>query len=79
LAAKRPTQIDRLRLQTAPPKEGDKRAFSGQTCQAEAIAPDDLATILRTAIEERVDQRVLERVLQQERRICRELTEKFAP
>src|SRR5262249_50698225 len=61
-----PEQIDRLRLPTAPPKETDHRAFYGATCQAEAIAPDDLATILREAIEARIDQRALSRVRRQE-------------
>jgi hypothetical protein len=72
-----PQQIGEYRLPTAPPKEGDKRAFSGITCQAEALPPDVLANILRTAIEERVDQRVLDRVLRQERRIRRDLTKRF--
>src|SRR5262245_33941437 len=64
-----PVQIRRYRLPTAPPKATDNRAFSGQTCQAEALPPDVLANILRTAIEESVDRRVLDRVLRQERRI----------
>jgi hypothetical protein len=72
-----PQQIRSYRLPTAPPKKDDKRAFSGMTCQAEALPPDVLANILRTAIEERVDQRVLDRVLRQERRIRRELIERF--
>jgi hypothetical protein len=72
-----PTQIKKYRLPTAPPKESDKRAFSGETCQAEALPPDVLANILRTAIEERVDQRVLDRVLRQGRRIRRELIQRF--
>jgi hypothetical protein len=72
-----PAQIREYRLPTAPPKATDNRAFSGQTCQAEALPPDVLANILRTAIEERVDQRVLDRVLRQERRIRRELIKKF--
>ena len=62
----------------APPKATDNRAFSGETCQAEALPPDVLASILRTAIEKRVDQRVLARVLRQERRIRRELSKRFA-
>ena len=74
-----PAQIQHYRLPTAAPKEGDKFAFAGQTCQAEALPPDVLASILRTALEERVDQRVLDRVLRQERRIRRELTKRFAP
>jgi hypothetical protein len=72
-----PAQIRQYRLPTAPPKPGDRRAF-GQTCQAEALPPDTLANILRTAIEERVDQRVLDRVLRQERRIRREMIERFS-
>jgi hypothetical protein len=61
-----PAQIKLYRLTTAPPKAGDKRAFSGQTCQAEALAPDRLASILRRAIEQRIDKHVLQRVLKQE-------------
>src|SRR5262245_47589691 len=72
-----PQQIGEYRLPTAPPKATDNRAFSGQTCQAEALPPDVLANILRSAIEERVDQRVLDRVLRQERRIRRELIKRF--
>ena len=74
-----PEQIGEYRLPTAPPKATDNRAFSGQTCQAEALPPDVLANILRSAIEGRVDQRMLDRVLRQERRIRRELTKRFAP
>src|SRR5262249_40064947 len=48
-----PEQIEEHELPTAPPKEGRKRAF-GQTCQAEALPPDVLANVLRTAIEARV-------------------------
>jgi hypothetical protein len=72
-----PQQMVEHRLPTAPPKATDNRAFSGETCQAEALPPDVLASILRTAIEERVDQRVLDRVLRQEQRIRRELIKGF--
>jgi len=72
-----PAQIQQYRLPTAPPKATDNRAFAGETCQAEALPPDALANILRTAIEERIDQRVLDRVLRQERRIRRELSKRF--
>jgi hypothetical protein len=68
-----PEQIRHYRLPTAPPKPTDNRAFHGQTCQAEALAPDVLANILRTALEQRIDQRLLDRVLRQERRVRREL------
>lgn len=42
-----PQQIGDLDLPTAPPKASDKRAFRGDTAQAEAIAPDMLASIVR--------------------------------
>ena len=63
-----PDQITRYRLDTAPPKATDNRAFTGKTCQAEALAPDDLAAIVRQAIEERIDQAVLDGVLRREKR-----------
>jgi hypothetical protein len=74
-----PSQIEEHRLPTVLPKATDNRAFSGETCQAEALPPDVLASILRTAIAERVDQRVLDRVLRQERRLRCELSKRFAP
>jgi hypothetical protein len=72
-----PEQIERYDLDTAPPKKDDKRAFSGDTCQAEALAPDVLANILRAAIEQRIDRRVYERVLKRERQVRRELLAKL--
>jgi hypothetical protein len=68
-----PEQIATYQLPTAPPKPTDCRAFTGDTCQAEALAPDVLAEILRTAIEARIDRRALDRVLRRERRVQREL------
>jgi hypothetical protein len=68
-----PEQIARYRLPTAPAKDTDKRAFSGETCQAEAFAPDVLANIVRTAIEQRIDRRVYESVLRRERKARRDL------
>jgi hypothetical protein len=68
-----PEQIRRYRLPTAPPKDTDRRAFNGQTCQAEALPPDVLTDILRTAIEQRTDRRAFERVLRQERAARRNL------
>jgi hypothetical protein len=65
--------IAQYSLPTAPPKEGDKRAFSGLTCQAEALAPDVLAQILRDAIESRIDINVLDRVRKRERKMQRQL------
>ena len=68
-----PQQIASYRLPTAPAKPTDTRAFRGQTCQAEALAPDDLANILRAAIEQRIDRRAYERVLRRERQVRRKL------
>jgi hypothetical protein len=68
-----PEQIERYALPTAPAKDTDKRAFSGETCQAEALAPDVLANILRTAIQQRIDNRAYESVLRRERKMRREL------
>lgn len=67
-----PEQIERYQLPTALPKKGthggSNIAFRGTTCQAEALAPDDLANIVRQAIASRVDEDVLERVLKREKR-----------
>jgi hypothetical protein len=72
-----PEQIAGYGLPTAPPKPTDRRAFEGATCQAEALAPNDLASILRTAIEARIDHRALERVFARERRVRRELNQRL--
>jgi hypothetical protein len=72
-----PAQIAEFNLPTAPPKPTDNRAFAGQTCQAEALAPDVLANIVRDAIEACIDRRVLERVERRERRIRRALLRKL--
>jgi hypothetical protein len=72
-----PRQIDRHNLPTAPPKPTDRRAFSGETCQAEALAPDVLAGILRDAIEARIDHHALDRVLHREREVQHELSERL--
>lgn len=45
-----PDHIARYGLPTAPPKETDRRNFTGQTVQAEALPPDILARILQDAI-----------------------------
>jgi hypothetical protein len=72
-----PQQIATYRLPTAPPKDTDRRAFRGRTCQAEALAPDVLANILRTAIEARMDMNQYRRVLRREQAVRRELTRKL--
>ena len=68
-----PEQIRQYGLPTAPPKSTDRRAFTGQTCQAEALPPDVLGEILRTAIEGRIDHKTLARVLAREKRTRRRL------
>jgi len=68
-----PEQVRRLRLPTAPPKEHDTRAFTGETTQAEAIAPDELARIVEAGICEQTDMEVFEAVKQEEARERREL------
>ena len=73
-----PKQVREFNLPIAPPKSTDRRAFRGQTCQAEALAPDVLAGILRDAIEARIDRRALDRVLRREQAVRRELTERLS-
>jgi hypothetical protein len=74
-----PAQVIEFDLPTAPPKPTDRRAFNGETCQAEALAPDVLASILRDAIEARIDRRAFNRVLRREREVRRELTARLSP
>ena len=64
-----PEQIAELALPTAPAKGGDGRAFAGETCQAEAIAPDELADIIQEAIDGRLDLDAYNDVLDRERSI----------
>ena len=63
-----PAQMKRYRLPTAPPKATDRRAFTGQTCQAEALPPDVLAQIVEAAILERLDEPQYKRVLRDEKK-----------
>lgn len=50
-----PDQMAEMNLPTAPAKKTDRRAFDGETTQAEAIPPDELTAILRNAIVTRQD------------------------
>jgi hypothetical protein len=68
-----PPQIARYNLPTNPAKKTDRRAFKGPTTQAEALAPDELAAILRSAITARLDTRAYEKVLRAERAARRDL------
>ena len=56
-------QAEELDLPTAPPKPTDRRAFHGETVQAEAIPPDVLAAMVRVAIEARQDAAIREALL----------------
>ena len=64
-----------LKLPTAPPKPTDKRAFAGQTVQAEAIPPDVLAEIVRDAIVSRQDGKIREDLLREESEARHDLLE----
>lgn len=50
-------QVDEYDLPTAPPKRTDTRSrrWVGETCQAEAMPPDQLAEIVRQAIRAQID------------------------
>ena len=61
-----PAQIAEFDLPTAPPKATDNRAFAGETVQAEALAPDVLAEIVRDAIVARLDVSAYEAALERE-------------
>lgn len=62
-----PEHVARYRLVTSPAKASDRRAFTGETVQAEALPPDVLANLVRSAIESELDLRVYLEVLEQER------------
>jgi len=49
-----PEQAQRLELPTAPAKVTDRRAFYGETVQAEAIAPDAISEMVKSAIASRL-------------------------
>jgi hypothetical protein len=57
-----------LRLPMAPAKTTDRRAFDGETVQAEAIPPDVLSELVRQAIVSRQDAKTRETVLKAEAR-----------
>lgn len=61
-------QVEEYDLPTAPPKASDTRSarWVGDTCQAEAMAPDDLAGILRAAILKHLDVEMYEDLLDTE-------------
>ena len=64
-----PEQIARFGLPTVPPKPTDRRSFTGETVQAEALPPDELARIVRAGIENRIDHEQLAATLADERAV----------
>lgn len=63
-----PEQISEHNLPTAPPKDTDKRNFTGETVQAEALPPDVLASILDAAIMRHVDMDIYRQAVDKEER-----------
>ena len=72
-----PAQAEAMDLPSAPPKATDRRAFTGETVQAEAIPPDMLSALVRNAIEARQDQEILASVLSREAGARAELVARF--
>lgn len=50
-----PEHVTEYGLLTAPPKASDRRAFTGETVQAEALPPDVLANLVKRAITDNMD------------------------
>jgi hypothetical protein len=73
-----PAQVREQGLPTAPPKATDRRSFSGETVQCEAIPPDVLANIIRDAINERLDREAYAAVLAREERTREKLSARLA-
>jgi rhodanese-related sulfurtransferase len=74
-----PEQIERLALETQAVNPDNKLAFPGDvTAQAEAIAPDELANIVREAIVSRLNMRTYRAVLKREKDLHAELAERLA-
>ena len=58
-------QVDEYDLPTAPPKASDTRSrnWMGETCQLEAMPPDELADLVRRAIEGELDMALYEEAI----------------
>lgn len=72
-----PAQAAALALPTAPPKPTDRRAFTGDTVQAEAIPPDVLSRMVRDAIEDRQDEGTMRDLLAYEADARADLVARF--
>jgi len=66
-------------LPTAPAKETDRRSFEGETTQVEAIPPDVLEAIIRSAITSRIDRTAYDAVLAAEERTKAQLRRTLLP
>lgn len=75
--AVRPAQADAVSLPTAPPKPTDRRAFTGDTVQAEAIPPDVLSRMVKDAIEARQDRATFNEMLAYEAEARADLVARF--
>ncbi len=73
-----PEQIVEFGLPTVP-KETDRRAFEGETTQAEALPPDALASIVREAVEQRLDAAAYDAVLAMETAARGRLSRRLRP
>lgn len=69
-------QVEEFDLPTAPPKPSDSRTANwvGETCQAEAMPPDELAKILRDTIEEEIGLEEYNHILKREPGFRKRLT-----
>lgn len=62
-----PDHVAEFGLETSPPKASDRRAFDGETVQAESLPPDVLASIVRHAVEGELDMEAYAEALDLER------------
>jgi hypothetical protein len=73
-----PAQITTLALPTAPAKVTDRRTFTGETTQCEAIPPDTLAAIIGNSVHQRLDPDALNQIYHAEREIRARLTPRLS-
>ena len=72
-------QVEEYEVETAPPKASDSRSrnWFGETAQAEALRPDQLASILEEAIESRLDLETYDEVIAREGKLRDEIKDKL--
>lgn len=74
-----PDQIEAFDLETAPAKSTDRRAFEGETVQAEALPPDVLVNLIVEAVERHTDIAIATLLLEAERADRSRLADLLAP